>query len=216
MSPVHSGLLILPITITEAIVGVLSGIIIHRTGRYIEIIWIGILFLTLGVGLYIRFNTISTIAGIVACEIVAGIGAGLLFEPPIIALQASVIQADTATATATLGFLRNVSTSLAVVVGGILFQNGMHLREPNLRQAGLPSEVIQLLSGGSAAANVNIVRKITDEGQKMAVLDAFARSLRNVWLLCTCLAACGVLASGFITRQELKNEHVEARPGIKS
>ncbi|KAH8743502.1 hypothetical protein F5882DRAFT_269723, partial [Hyaloscypha sp. PMI_1271] len=38
-SPVRSGILILPITITGALMGIITGLIIHRTGRYIELIW---------------------------------------------------------------------------------------------------------------------------------------------------------------------------------
>lgn len=214
-SPVRSGVLILAITITEAVVGILSGVMIHRTGRYLEIIWTGVLLLTLGIGLYIRFDPSTSISSIIVCEVVAGIGAGLLFDPPIIALQAGVTQDDTATATATLGFLRSIATAIAVITGGILFQNSMLIRQKDLREAGLPAAVIQILSGDSAVANVNEIARITSPEQKMAVMDAFAWSLRNIWIMCTCLVFCGVIATTFIRRHELSNEHVETKTGIK-
>lgn len=75
--------------------GILTGVVIHRTGGYIEIIWIGTIFMTLGFGLLINLNAQSTLREIVPFEVVAGIGSGLLFEPPLIALQTLVSQGKT-------------------------------------------------------------------------------------------------------------------------
>ena len=67
--------------------------------------------------------------------IVAGLGAELLCSPPLVALQAMVSQEDTATATATLGFVRNLATVLVVVINCMVFQNGMVRQIPELRKA---------------------------------------------------------------------------------
>ncbi|MCJ1247364.1 hypothetical protein MMC30_004578 [Trapelia coarctata] len=214
-SPLHSGLLILPITVTEALLGITTGIIIHRTGRYRELIWVGMTFLTIGNGLYIYFNATSSIAEIVIFELIAGSGAGLLFEPPLIALQALVSQDDTATATATLGFFRSLATSFSIVIGGVVFQNGMQLQIPKLRMAGLSADILQQLSGGDAVANVMVVSTISDPAQQMAVKEAFAFGLRNMWILYTCISAIGLLASGFIAKQALSKEHTETKTGVK-
>jgi len=212
--PLFSGLLILPITVTEALMGITTGIIIHRTGRYRELIWIGMASLTIGNGLYIYFNATSSIAEIVIFEAIAGIGAGLLFEPPLIALQALVSQDDTATATATLGFFRNLATSFSIVIGGVVFQSGMQLQVPKLRMAGLSAEIIQQVSAGNAAANVMVIGTISDPAQQLAVKEAFAFSLRNMWILYTCVSAVGLLASAFIAKQALSKEHTETKTGI--
>lgn len=113
--------------------GILSAVIIHQTGRYREIIWVGTLLMTIGLGLLIQFQTDTSIGEIVGFQLVAGVGAGLLFQPPLIAVQAMSSQADTATATGTLGFVRNIATSLSVVLGGIVFQNGMESRVSEFR-----------------------------------------------------------------------------------
>ena len=52
-SPIKSGVYILPLTIIEALTGIAAGIYIHRTGRYIELIFTGMALLTLGTGLYL-------------------------------------------------------------------------------------------------------------------------------------------------------------------
>lgn len=173
------------------------------------------ILLTIGLGLFIYLDASSSLGEIIAFEIVTGIGAGLLFQPPLTALQALTEQDDIATATATLSFSRSLATSISVVIGGVVFQNGMDLQTPRLRAAGLPRNVTQSLSGGAAAANVMLIDTIMDPIQQMAVKDAFAWSVKNIWIMCTCVSACGVAASSFITRQVLSTEHVETKTGIK-
>ncbi|MCJ1227013.1 hypothetical protein MMC12_003668 [Toensbergia leucococca] len=194
---------------------VAAGIFIHQIGRYIELIWVGVTLLTIGSGLYIHLNATSSIGSIITFEVVAGLGGGLLFDPPLIALQALVSQDDTATATATLGFMRSVGVSLSIVSGGIIFQNGMQLQRSKLQDHGLPMDLVKNLSGADAATNINLIGTISNQTQKLAVQQAFAWSLRNFWIMCTCVAACGLLAGGLITKKELAKDHTETLTGIK-
>ncbi|KIW31441.1 uncharacterized protein PV07_03091 [Cladophialophora immunda] len=214
-SPLQSGLLLLPLIITEALTGIFAGLFIYRAGRYVELIWVGVALLTVGNGLYIYLNATSPIGSIAAFEVVAGLGAGLLFEPPLIALQALVSQDDTATATATLGFIRNIGIALSIVGGGIIFQNGMQLQRSKLRGHGLPADLVETFSGPDAATNIDLIATISDRAQKLAVKQAFAWSLRNIWIMAACMAACGLLAGGLVTKKELAKEHTETRTGIK-
>lgn len=68
--------------------------------------------MTLGTGLYIALNAASGIGMILGFEFIAGAGSGLLFQPPLVAIQALAAQRDVATASATLGFVRNMAVSL--------------------------------------------------------------------------------------------------------
>lgn len=213
-SPLRSGVLLLPDEISEAAMGILSAVIIHQTGRYREIMWVGTLLMTIGLGLLIKFQTNTCIAEIVGFQLVAGIGAGLLFQPPLIAVQAMSSQADTATATGTLGFVRNIATSLSVVLGGIVFQNGMEARVPSLRDTGLSPALIESFSHGNAAASVEIIDTIKDEAQRRAVKDAYAWSLRNLWIMYTGIAAVGFVLSAFISHADLSKDHTETKTGI--
>ena len=214
-SPILSGLHILPLTLFEAFVSITAGVIIHRTGRYQELIWGGMAMLTLGTGLYINIDASSSLGKIIGFEIVAGIGAGMLFEPPLIALQALVAQDDIATATATLGFIRNLATSMSVVIAGVVIQNSMSQRSGTLRAAGLSDELLSEFTGGDAAANVNKIASIMDVAQRDAVKEAFAWSLQRTWILMTAMAGFGLLASFFIIKAVLSKEHTETKTGIK-
>ena len=171
--------------------------------------------MTIGTGLYIDFGTDTSIGELVGVQIIGGLGTGLLFQPPLVAVQAMVSQADTATATSTLGFVRNIGTSLSVVLGGIIFQNGMDARIPSLRSAGLNSTLIESFSHGNAAASVEIIKSIKNAGEQRAVKDAFAWSLRNLFITYTGIAAIGLVVSVFIAHRDLSREHTETRTGIE-
>lgn len=195
--------------------GIMSGIIIHRTGRYQELIWTGMVLCTLGMGLYIYIDASTPLATILGLEVVEGLGAGMLFEPPLIAMQALVKQDDVATATATLGFIRNLATSMSIVIAGVVIQNSMASRSSALRSAGLPPKLLSEFTGGDAAANVEMIKNIVDVGQRNAVKEAFAFSLQRTWILMTAVSAFGFAASFFIVRSHLSKEHTETKTGIK-
>ncbi|KIN03525.1 hypothetical protein OIDMADRAFT_118289 [Oidiodendron maius Zn] len=216
-SPSRSGVLIIPITLAEAIMAMLSGVLIHRTGRYLELLYVGATFIVIGNGLYCHFSATSSIGEIISFQIVAGVGAGLLFQAPMIALQAHVSQDDTATATATFNFVRNLAESLSIVIFGVIFQNSMdnQIKSLSMPPINLSPNITEQLSGGAAAANVMLVGKIQDPIQKFAVKVAFASSLRNMWIFCTCLAALTALSALFIKKLHLSKEHVETKTGIK-
>jgi len=192
----------------------LAGFLIHRTGRYRELIWAGVTLMTLGTGLYIDCWTDTPLAKLVGIEIIGAIGVALLFQTPMIALQNTVSQADTASATASLGFFRNLGTSLSVVVGGVVFQNSMNARHPTLAAADLGASVLAALDGDHAAANVGITSTISNAMQRQVVRDAFAWSLRNMFILYFSVATVIVVASVFVKQQHMQLEHTETKTGI--
>jgi hypothetical protein len=215
MSPLHSGLLILPYIVMEALGGVSSGVAIYKTGRYLELTYLGVAVLTLGTGLFIMFKATTSLATLIIIQIVAGGGSGLLFEPPVIALQAMVKQDEVATATGCLGFIRNMATALGVVIGGVIFQNGMETRSGALSAAGLSPELVEKFSGHRAESNIPLVEKIADAGARLVVKEAYAWSLRNMWIFYTATAALGMIGSVFIAKALVGHEHTETRTGLK-
>ncbi|TGJ82198.1 hypothetical protein E0Z10_g6545 [Xylaria hypoxylon] len=214
-SPIRSGVLLLPLIVVQAVVEILSGWAIDRTGRYIEFIWAGSILMTLGTGLYILFGADTTTAVVVGLQIVGAFGPALLFQAPVVAIQNAVTQENTAAATATLFFLRNIGMSLSIVVGGVVFQNSMNARQSTLAAAGLDESVLEALAGSRAAANVYITRTIQDASQRRVILEAFAWSVRNMFILYTAFAATTVFASVFVKHKNLTTEHTETKTGLE-
>lgn len=213
-SPLHSGILVLPITLSEAFMGIICGFLIHRTGHYLEITYIGCVCMAIGVGLYTTFSATTTIALMICIEVIAGLGAGCLFEPPMIALHAFVSQERTASATSTFCFIRGIGQALSLVLGGVVFQNGMDSQIPKLVTQGIPSSITDLFTGGQAVANVMVVSTISDPLQQMVVKEAFVWSLRNMWIMYTVLSGLACVAAIFIGKSKLGTEHTETKTGL--
>jgi hypothetical protein len=212
-SPLHSGLLLFPITVLQSSVGVAAGVFIYCTGRYLELIWVGMTLTSLGFGLFIKLDVNSSLVEIVFLEIVAGIGVGLVFQPLIIALQSSVEQDDMAAATGLMGFSRSLATAISVVIGGVIFQGEMQAQYKEMLSL-LPLQVAQKFSGESAAANIKFIDTL-EPMQKLFVKACYARSLRTMWIFYTSVAVLGLFLSTFILGQSLSTQHVETRTGLE-
>ncbi|UDD60957.1 hypothetical protein AFCA_008342 [Aspergillus flavus] len=148
-------------------------------------------------------------------SVIGGAGSAILFAPPLIALQAMVAQDDTASATAMLGFIRTIAMSVSIVVGGVVFQNSMAGERSRLEAAGLMDEIVEELTGASAAASTEVIKTLNDPSKIRTVAGAFSSSLQNMWIMYTCMAGVAVLASAFIVNQPLSEEHTETRTGLK-
>lgn len=170
--------------------------------------------MTLGNGLYINLSVNSHIGEIIGYQILSGLGIGFLFQTPIIAIQATVPHGDTATATATLGFVRNMANAFSIIIGGVVFQNSMAKRQASLLESGMSPNMAAQMTGDSAAS-VEYIGGIKDKAQLLAVREAFAWSLRNMWILYTCMSFLGILFSFFILRVNLSKNHVETKTGLK-
>lgn len=215
-SPIRSGVLILPLVVMASISGIVTALLMHWTGRYRGLIWTGIVLITLGTGLYILLDADSSVGVTVGLQFISGTGAGLLFQPPMIALQANVHPDDVATATATFGFLRELASAISIVLGGVIFQNGMKTRAPSLRAAGASPSQVDRFSGAEAAANTLLVKSIENDVVRRAVEEAYAYAVRNMWILYASVGAVGVVVSVFISRKALSKDHTETKTGLKS
>ena len=213
-SPSVSGTLVLPFALVTSVSGLLSGIYIHRTGRYRELFWIGQALMIAGFGGFTQFDAETSIAQLCGLQALTASGMGMLFSPPLLAMQASVPQSQTATATSTVMVTREIAIVLALVSGQVIFQNGMKTSHAHLAAAGLSESLLATFSGGEAAASILLIPDIADPAQRMAVQRAYASSLSNVWIMDACLVAVGFLASAFIVKQKLSEEHVETKTGL--
>ncbi|CAI6341879.1 unnamed protein product [Periconia digitata] len=215
LNPLTSGLILLPFIVPGAISGVICGIVIHRTGRFRPVMWLGTVLMAIGFGLFISWDADTSLARTIGFLVIGGVGSGLLFEPPLIALQSQVEQEDVATATSTLSFIRNMALTISVVVGGAIFQNSMDQQAPALRDAGLPQHLRELLRGEKAMANVMLPATLENEVWERAAKVAFASAIRNMWILYASVAALGVVAAVFVEKSHLGTEHVETVTGLR-
>jgi len=132
-SPVMSGVLLIPPMIATVLTGVGSGMVIHKTGRHRELIWVGATTPKAGTGSFISLRVDSSMQQFIDLTILFGLGAGMLYEAP-----------DVATATSTLDFVRGLFMAISLIVGGTVLQNSMDRQSKRLMNAiGLPLTIAQ-------------------------------------------------------------------------
>ena len=213
-TPILSGVYLFPYVLSMSFTSAFVGVFIKRTGLYLPPIWFGMVLLTLGFGLFVDLpNHKSSWARVIIYQIIAGLGVGPNFQAPLIALQSRVHPRDIATATATFGFIRNIATAVAVVIGGVIFQNGMAKRQDTLR-AGLDRDAAEALGGGSAGASTGIVASLPP-AQKDIATKAYTDSLRTVWILFIAVSAFGLACSLAIGKQKLSKIHAVQKQGLE-
>ncbi|KAK4946592.1 hypothetical protein LTR10_014444 [Elasticomyces elasticus] len=195
-SPTYSGVLLMPIVVVQAFVGLAAGGITYRFGWINQLIWIGMVLMTLGFGLFIHLGTSPSLAGTVLIQVVAAIGVGSSFQAPLIAYQSAVGTADMAVATSLFGFIRSLSTSISVVVGGVVFQNGMAKQKSHLISVLGPS-LAQNFSASTAAANIFTIHSLPLD-QQVAVKHAYVSSLRGMWAMYASVGGLGLVAALFM------------------
>jgi MFS family permease len=210
-TPLLSGVYLFPFVISLSLMSAAVGIFIRKTGQYLPAVWFGMFFMTLGFGLYINLPAYPSWPRIIAFQIIAGIGVGPNFQAPLIALQSSIAPRDIATATATFGFVRNISTAISVVVGGVIFQNRMQMQSSTF--SSLPPSVAGQLSMGSPGANTGIVASLPP-AEKAVALGAYTNSLQTMWIVYTCISLCGLLISLNIRKNKLSKSHEVTKTGL--
>ena len=212
-NPILSGIYSFAYVLSMSFTSIVGGIYIKKTGQYLPPIWLGMVFMAIGFGLFINNPNGRDWSRIITFQIVAGLGVGPNFQGPLIALQTKVEPRDIATATALFGFTRNLATSISVVIGGVIFKNRMIAHESMLRSS-LPSDVALKLSSSSVGASMEIVHQLP-EAQKQIVTMSYTESLSTMWVFYTAVAGLGILASFAIGKQVLSQSHQQYKGGLE-
>ncbi|KAK7926464.1 MFS transporter [Apiospora marii] len=199
-----SGVHLIPLIVSCSLAAAATGALIQKTGRYLPCMYVAQVLLALGTGLMIYLKFGEHLTKLVIFQVLVGVGVGMNMEPPLLAAQAAASKIDTAVVIATMGFLRNIATSIAIVVGGVIFQNRM-----NDQYEGLVAEVgVQVASsfkGDQASANVELIGSLSVHNQG-AVRRVYFDSFLAVWIMCVVVAGLSLVANLFVRAHHLSAE----------
>ncbi|KAL5507072.1 hypothetical protein ACEPAH_6528 [Sanghuangporus vaninii] len=126
-----------------------------KTGRYRPITWVGWIVMTVGLGLCIMLEEDTSTASQEIWLLVAGLGIGCLFQPPLIALQAAMPLKDMATSTAAFVLIRTLGGTVGISVGDTIFQS-----EPTNRLANVPGFSSSMSSGITDYTSIQRIQPI--------------------------------------------------------
>lgn len=165
-------------TISVCVADAFTGWVISAMGVYTWYIRGGYLVMTLGSGLLIDLPHSRQWARVVIFQIILGAGIGSNFQALTIAFQSAVKSSDVGTATSTFSFVRNLATSIGLVLGGVVFQNVIR-GQYNKLSGPLGPELAGTLANVEAASSVFTANKLPAD-QKTAARDAYYIAIRDL------------------------------------
>ncbi|KAL2859492.1 major facilitator superfamily domain-containing protein [Aspergillus pseudodeflectus] len=183
ISPIKSGVYLFALVLPLSAMTLASGLYVKRTGSYRPVIWISGAIMITGTALFIDFGTHLHLEKIVLYQLVAGLGAGPLFQAPMIAYQSCLEPSMVASGNAALAFLKNLGTSLSLVLGGV---------------------VVQGVGGGLLTAGYGDGEGGgTNGGGGGVQQEDFMKGLKALWIFYTATCAVMWIASFGIMRKDL-------------
>ena len=120
-----SGLILMPLNLGQIILGIVTGMLITRTGRYKEFMVAGVVVLGVGQWLLTRLTWESAVAEVVVAMVVFGVGLGMVLQQYTLVVQNAVGRRDLGVATAATQFFRSVGSTVGIALFGTVLNTGL-------------------------------------------------------------------------------------------
>ncbi|KAJ4420899.1 hypothetical protein N0V82_004078 [Gnomoniopsis sp. IMI 355080] len=206
VTPLESAALLISLVIPQAIFSVASGFYITKFSRYGEVIWFGFTCWTVGAGLLCIWGTGTNFGVIVIAQVMIGVGAGNVFQPCLIALQAHSTKALRAVVISNRNFLRALGGAVGLACCSQVMQSA-------LRKA-LPENLKPL-----AQSAYDLPDNLTPE-QTFQMQEAYAQASRTVFIYMTpviglCLVLCLFIKDRGLSRKE-ERQQIKAEDQVEA
>jgi EmrB/QacA subfamily drug resistance transporter len=199
----NSGLILMPLMLGLIVMGILSGLVITRTGRYKGIMLTGVAIMGAGLYLLTRLSATSTQAQLTLAMVVLGVGLGMAMQQYTLVVQNAAARSDLGVATASTQFFRNVGSTVGIAVFGTVMTSGLAAAIAGH----LPAEVAARMPAGSVDAG-SVLDPAALAGLPPVVADAVRQGLADqlhlVFLIALPLVAVVFLATLAITPLPLR------------
>ncbi|ORY71162.1 major facilitator superfamily domain-containing protein [Pseudomassariella vexata] len=208
----NSGLHLLPLIVSSSLAAACAGVFIQQTGIYLPVMYVAQVMLTLGTGLFINLELQESLAKLFIFEIITGIGIGMNMEPPPLAAMAATTVLDTAAVVTSMAFVRSLATAIAIVLGGVIFQNRMDATNDDLVDQ-LGQQLAGNFTGGQASTNIELITSLPTDQQVLVRRTSFG-ALRTVWIMYVVVAGLSLISNFFVRAHHLSDEIKALRLGV--
>ena len=147
-SATNSGAVLTPLLIANVIAGSMSGFLVARAGKYQRLAISAAVVMNVGIFLLSQMTESTSVGEAALFMIVTGLGFGIFFTIPTLAVQNAVPYTQLGVVTATARYLQQVGASLGIAIVGSVVNNGI---SSNIA-AHLPAGAAQLPAQALAAA----------------------------------------------------------------
>src|SRR5699024_3633198 len=151
----NSGLILIPLMLGFITCGILTGLMVTKTGHYRPFMLTGIAVMGLGVLLLTRLDHTATEGQLTFAMVVLGIGLGMAMQQYTMVVQNVAARADMGVATAPTQCFRNVGSTVGIAVDGAVMTNGLAQQIAGHLPAGMAK-------GASSGMDVGSVGSVLD------------------------------------------------------
>ncbi|KAG8914291.1 hypothetical protein FRC00_014660 [Tulasnella sp. 408] len=173
--------------------GIVAGISVAVTRRYKPQTIIAWVLVIVGFGLLTLLDRQSPKAEWVGFQIVEGVGLGILYPITSFPVLAPIPVTQSGYALALWTFVRSYGQMWGITIGATVLQNELKKRLPGDFLSLFPKQNVEI-----AYAAIPMINGL-DESRRIEVQDAFAGSIRVIWLVLV-----GIAGAGFITSLAMK------------
>lgn len=189
-SATASGLLLVPMTIGMLGAGIISGVLVTRTGRYRIYPIVGPLVAAAALWWMSTFTATTPVWQVSAAVLVMGAGIGMFFQLLMTLVQNDVDPRNLGTATSGNNFFREVAVSLGASLIGVAFADNLtsQLSENIAAVAtsgdpGIAAALAQFEGAGAGSSLTPATVHQLPEALRTAVTSAYADALSPIFLM---------------------------------
>ncbi|KAE8146564.1 major facilitator superfamily domain-containing protein [Aspergillus avenaceus] len=182
VSPMMSGVYLLPTILTQLFAAGLSGFLVQRLGYYLPFVVMGSVVNAIADGLLSTFLPSTSTGKWIGYQILAGFGQGIGLQMPVIAVQNNLPTSLIPVAMALTMFFSTFFGALFLSFANTILTNSLQTLVPKYAPAVSPATVI--------AAGATDLKSAVSAADLPGVLIAYAKSTDRVMYLCVG-AACG-------------------------
>ncbi|WP_082566905.1 MDR family MFS transporter [Janibacter sp. Soil728] len=203
----NSGLILMPLMLGFIVCGILTGLLITRTGHYRPFMLAGIAIMGGGVFMLTRLTHEATAGQLTLSMVVLGIGLGMAMQQYTLIVQNVVSRKDMGVATASTQFFRNVGSTVGIAVYGTIMASGLGERVASHLPAGLPSDATSHVDAG-AVLDPTVLSTLPPQVAD-AVRWGLAQQLSDAFMIGLPVLAVVFVATLFIPHTPLRESNEE-------
>ncbi|RAL13118.1 MDR family MFS transporter [Aspergillus homomorphus CBS 101889] len=200
VSPMQSGIDMLPWVITSTITSLAAGVLISKIGHAQYFLVISTVFGALGSGLFTTFSLHTTDGQWIGYQILYAISSSLASITPLLVVQNALALGDVPIGSSMVMFTQTLGASIFVSTAQALFTNNLSENLRGLDVAGLSANVVA--SGGITT----ITRDLSGETKTM-VLGAISDALTQSWYLAVGLSCLSIVGALVVEQGRMKREN---------
>ncbi|KAI0486478.1 MFS general substrate transporter [Xylaria cf. heliscus] len=209
--PIRSGVLLLPTVIVIVPGGLISGVLLSKSGRYRPIHMAAFALMALGAGLLILLDQNSVLGLYVGLQFIGGLGSGLALSTLLPAVQAALEEKDTASSSATWAFIRTFGTVWGVSIPSAIFNSRCDSLASRIGDLAVRN---QIAHGQCYSHATGTWIRSLELPTRNIVTGVFSDSLKIVWAVATAIVGASFLVV-FVEKEIKLRDSLETEYGME-